>query len=63
MYLFSALELTHGAYERIACVSLRLCVGFGIQAESVQDARQEADIVMDLYTVSKLQQSRQVPQA
>lgn len=63
MYLFSALELTHDANERVACVSLPLCVAVGIQAESVQDARQEADIVTDLRTVSKLQQSRQVPQA
>ena len=62
VYLSIALQLTHCVDECVACVSLRVCVGLGVQAESVQDARQEADVVTNLQTVPKMHQSRQVPQ-
>lgn len=57
MYLFTALELTHCANEHIAYVSLYVCVGLGVQAESVQDAGEETDVVTDLHTVAEPHQS------
>lgn len=57
VYLFSALELTRCANEHIARASLCLRVGLGVQAESVQDAGDETDVVTDLHTVPKLHQS------
>ena len=63
VYLLSALELTNCANEHAACASLYVCVGFCVQAESVQDAGKETDVVTDLHTVPKLHQSRQVPQS
>lgn len=61
MYLFTALELTHCANKRITYVYLCLCVGLGVQAESVQSAGEEADVVTNLSVVPKPHQSRQVP--
>ncbi len=61
VYLLSALELTHSANEHIACASLCVCVGLGVQAESVEDAGEETDVVTHLHAVPKLHQSRQVP--
>lgn len=58
VYLFSALELTCFANEHVACVSLCVCVGLGVQAESVQDAGEETNVVTDLHAVPKLHQSR-----
>lgn len=62
MYLFTAFKLTHGANEHIACSSLCVCVGFSVQAESVQDAGEQTDVVTNLHIVSKPHQSRKVPQ-
>lgn len=62
-YLFSALKLTHRANKHITSVCQRACVGSGVQAESVQDAGEETDIVPHLCIVPELQQSRQVPQS
>lgn len=59
-HLFSALETAHCANERVARAPQRTCVG--VQAEPVQDAGEEADVIPHLRSVPELQQSRQVPQ-
>lgn len=56
-YLFSALELTHCANQRVACVSLCSGVPAVVRAEPVQGAAEETDVVTNLGAVSKLQQS------
>lgn len=58
VYLFAALELTCCANEHVACVFLCACVGLCVQAESVQDAGEETDVVLDLHAVPKPHQSR-----
>lgn len=61
-HLFSALETAHCADERIARAPQRTRVASGVQAEPVQDAGEEADVIPHLRSVPELQQSRQVPQ-
>lgn len=61
VYLIAALKLTQGANEHSAHVPLCMCVGLCFQAESVQDAGEEADVVTNLHAVPKLHQSQQVP--
>lgn len=57
VYLLTALKLTHYANEHAAHVSLCVCVGLGVQAESVQNAGEETDVVQNLPTVPKPHQS------
>lgn len=61
-HLFSALEPAHCANERVARAPQCTCVASGVQAEPVQDAGEEADVIPHLSSVTELQQSRQVPQ-
>lgn len=61
-HLLTTLKLTHNANEHIAHVTLCMSVGFGVQAQSVQDAGQQADVVTDLCSITKLHKCRQIPQ-
>lgn len=59
-YLLTALQLTHGADERVTQASL--LGGLGAGAESVQDPAEEIGVVPDLCRVPELQESRQPSQ-
>lgn len=61
-HLLSALEPAHCADERVARAPQCARVASGVQAEPVQDAGEEADVIAHLSSVTELQQGRQVPQ-
>lgn len=59
-HLISVLKFAHCTNKRVAHVPQHASVASGIQAEPVQDSREEANVIVHLSSVPELQQSRQV---